>query len=730
LTLGKLIWGTALAFVLAVPAAADAAGYGRRDADPRFVPGEALVRYAAGTDAGERRELRSGARVDFERSLRLPRTQVVRFRGPMADAIERLEDQPGVVDAQPNYVYHALAAAPNDLHFGHLWGLGPTPGASVLSAWDRSRGAGQVIAIVDTGVDLTHPDLAGNLWTGPGGIHGHDFVDNDSDPDDFNMHGTHVAGTAAAIADNGQGVAGVAPQARIMAVRVLDGDGRGSTTAIANGIVFAATSGAGVINLSLGGPAGAGDQAMSFAISQAEQAGAVVVAAAGNGGSDGVGDNNDASPNTPCTLPNANLICVAAVTRTGARSSFSNFGSTTVDLGAAGGDGSGDPDGDVLSAKPAWAPLFSEDFQSGTDGWTASHTSGAVDWGLAGSGIGGNSATDSPGGPYANNTDSRFQHAALNLTGRRGCRLDYFLRLSGVDDAVDLSGDFVDFVGVGVLSGAGNIGEDFAGDTGPFFERVERSISELDGRTDVQPTFMFTSDASVTGDGAYVDAFNVMCRGASYPAPGSPGDIAGDAPADGGAYTAIAGTSMAAPHVSGVAALVRAVDPGASPSQVVQALRSGAKAAQGMAGVTVTGGVVDAPGAMDAALALPNEHAAPQAPQTPLAPKPPAKPRVTRVRFKARTGVVSMVVKGTPDVTGVVTLKASITRRRPQVVGRRAFAIGVKGRASVRIKLKKAALERLRRKRILRLASRAVIKNSAGLRASTSGTIRLRVRRR
>jgi len=89
-----------------------------------------------------------------------------------------------------------------------------------------------------------------------------------------------------------------------------------------------------------------------------------------------------------------------------------------------------------------------------------------------------------------------------------------------------------------------------------------------------------------------------------------------------------------------------------------------------------------------------------------------------------------MVVRGTPDVTGVVTLKAKVTARRVRVVGRRAFAIGTRGRVSVRIKLTKAALKRLRRTRSLRLASRAVIRNSAGLRASASGTIRLTVRRR
>jgi subtilisin family serine protease len=679
----------------------------------RFVPGEALVRYAPGTDVSERRALRSAADVDFEESLGVARTQLVGFDGSVRDAIARLEGQPGVAYAQPNYVYHALAAAPNDTHFGHLWGLGATPGVGALPAWDRSLGAGQVIAVVDTGVDLTHPDLVPNLWSGPGGIHGHDFVDNDDVPDDFNLHGSHVAGTAAAVANNALGVAGVAPQAQIMGVRVLDAEGGGPSSAIANGIAFAANAGAGVINLSLGGPAGGGDQAMSDAITLAETRGAVVVAAAGNGGDDGVGDNNDAAPVTPCNLPNANLICVAAVTKTGARSAFSNFGPASVDLGAPGGDGSGNPDDDILSAKPAWTALFSENFQTLADGWTASGT-GAV-WGLAGGGIDGESATDSPGTNYQDNTNSQFQHTGINLTGQRGCRLDFFLRLNGVEDLVDINGDPVDAVGVGVAT-TSLLGEEFSRDTPPLtFERIEFAVPGADNRADVKPTFTFRSDFDTNGDGAYVDDYKLLCRGSSYP-----NTIAGDAAGDGGDYTAIAGTSMASPHVAGVAALVRAVDPGGSPSQIVQALRNGAKPAAGMAGVTVTGGVVDAIGAMDASLAIPN-------PQPP--PSPPKRPSFSKIRV-SKKGVVTLVVKGDAGNTGVLTLTANIKAARVRNVGRKTFRIRSTGRATVKVKLKKPALKQLKRKRKLKVKAKAVVKNAAGLTSSRTATIRLKLTRR
>jgi subtilisin family serine protease len=199
-----------------------------------------------------------------------------------------------------------------------------------------TTGAGVLVAVIDTGVDAAHPDLAGSVIAGP------DLVDGDATPNDANGHGTHVTGIIVAHAGNGIGIAGAAPGAEVLAIRALDADGQGDTDTIARGVDAAVAAGARVINLSLtAGPTATEilvpGNALADAIQRAIDAGVVVVAAAGN----------DALPICQQPQLGPGLVCVAAVDRQTQRSDYSNYG-IRVDLVAPGGGGA---DG-ILSTFP------------------------------------------------------------------------------------------------------------------------------------------------------------------------------------------------------------------------------------------------------------------------------------------------------------------------------------------------------------------------------------------
>ncbi|MGI8780370.1 MAG: S8 family serine peptidase, partial [Solirubrobacteraceae bacterium] len=275
---------------------------------------------------------RAGVRA--ERDLPLDGVEVVRARDGRAAALSALRADPDVAWAEPNQLRHATA----DPLAGLLWGLQNTgqsvwwrhgtPDADVDApeAWATTRGAGVTIAVADTGVDLGHPDLAGRL------VPGYDFVEDDAEPEDAHGHGTHVAGTIAA-GENGIGVIGVAPQATLMPLRVLDAQGTGSAADVAAAFAYAGDRGVRVVNASLG----------SSSSSLAERAAihdhpaTLYVVAAGNGGGDGVGDDNDGPASEyPCAYDEPNVLCVGATDADDERAGFSNFGATSVDLFAPG----------------------------------------------------------------------------------------------------------------------------------------------------------------------------------------------------------------------------------------------------------------------------------------------------------------------------------------------------------------------------------------------------------
>ena len=216
------------------------------------------------------------------------------------------------------------------------WPLASDAPLGAPAAWTRSTGNGVVVAVIDSGVDVRHPDLVANLWKNPGevpgnrvdddgngfvdDVHGADVIDRDGTPNDGNGHGTHVAGIVAARAGNGIGVAGLAGEARIMGVRVLDDDANGDTGTVAEGLRYAVRMGARIVNLSLSGPAP--DDELVEAVVAAREAGILVVAAVGNDGR-----NLSGFPSYPASLPHENVIGVAATRPDGELSRVSNFGS-------------------------------------------------------------------------------------------------------------------------------------------------------------------------------------------------------------------------------------------------------------------------------------------------------------------------------------------------------------------------------------------------------------------
>ncbi len=347
---------------------------------PDYVEGEVLVQFRApetwdsvqftatlhGLELARRLEWLSAHQGQVMCLLRSPTLTT-------AELIAELSQDPTVALVEPNHLRRTTdMRTPNDPRFGQLWGLQNT-GQEVnglfgtahadigfLKAWGLARPSTNevVVAVIDTGLDLTHPDIASNLWTNPGEIpnngldddhdgyvddvHGYDFVNGTGAVTDSGFHGTHVAGTVAASGNNGLGVIGVDFQAHIMALKTSsDGSSISSAAAIEATQYAAMMKSRGVnvvaINASFGG--GSSSSTESTAIQAAGDVGIVYCAAAGNDGAD-----NDATPTYPANYRLPNMIVIAASDQNDALATFSNYGATTVDLAA--------PGVNILSCEP------------------------------------------------------------------------------------------------------------------------------------------------------------------------------------------------------------------------------------------------------------------------------------------------------------------------------------------------------------------------------------------
>jgi len=580
-----------------------------------------IVQWTHSARRSDKAEARDDADVTVEHGLGDARFQLlsVEHGQPIDAAIDSLEANPAVALAEPDS-YSAPNAIPDDPLFGQLWGLRNLGGPGVngfsgavkgddidaLGAWNRTVGTpSTVIADLDTGYRFEHPDLESVAWTNLGEIPGNDedddnngFVDDvhgadfvgpnsdvtpvvDGDPTDEDLlsggHGVHTAGTMGAAGDNGVGITGVAQDIRIMPLRVCsrspsEEESRCPVSSQIAAINYAADEGARVANMSLGGLGFNQAEVNAFAANPQT----LFVISAGNDGQD-----NDSIHHYPCdytpqtqaspSVPGAidNIICVAATDQADGLASFSDWGTTSVDIGA--------PGTETLSTYPFATPLNErftiDDFASqwpatGADGgFERTDESPLTSFGM----------TDAVGAPAAN-TERETTSAPVTFPANSGCKLNQTRRVSLA------TGD--EYRYSVLLNGIEKTGSSPPSTATPGLERRFLELpASFNAGGEVQVRFRFEAgSAPAEGSGVWLDDISIVC-------------VQGIGQAD--SYGFLQGTSMAAPHVTGAAALLFSRMPSATVTEVKDALLSGADPVPSLAGKTASQGRLNASKAMD-----------------------------------------------------------------------------------------------------------------------------------
>lgn len=517
------------------------------------------------------------------------------------DLLQQYVQDPAVVYQEPDYVYRT-EAIPNDStqsfqwhHFntgGSYAGFSGTAGEDLQSrdAWDIFTGNGNIIvAVIDTGVMYTHPDLQNRMWDGsaacvdhngttiPGGCphHGYDYFDLDNDPIDETNHGTLVAGSTAAHGNNSVGVAGVNWNGKIMALKTGTADSTAlSGSAIVNSIYFAVRNGAKVLNMSFtsSGESTSVTNAINFARSQ----GVLAIAAAGNNSLnlDVPGQNA-----YPCETNLDNIVCVAATNLQGTlqflgSSSTSNYGATSVDLAA--------PGTHVLSTAPVQTDLYTNAFENGASDVSQFILSGGSGWGLKDTGTN-KLLTSHTSGAYTNNESTFAEiNQSFNLSGYKSGTL-LFEMSCVTDNAFDGSGFPVDGVAVDFSHDGGSSYQEavsFNGsmttqrgqfDVGPNgLPLITIGLSEEDFVSQFRFRFHFFSNATTTGAGCDIDELKLRVT-------------------NGSTYLYASGTSFAAPLTAGLASLIWEYKPALSYQQVIQNLLNGGESLPALTSTTISG---------------------------------------------------------------------------------------------------------------------------------------------
>ena len=311
------------------------------------VPGQLLVGFKKGVAVSAQKQLVQRAGGTLRGRLRHIRGAVVGTRRNLALRVlqRRLRARPEVAYAEPDF-YLSASRVPDDPMFANQYSLGTSPLASVDAqpAWDARTSCSKV-AVLDSGIQYNHPDLAANVWHNPNEIKGNSKDDDKNGwVDDYygvnlvngrgsgvddDGHGSHVSGIIAGHGNNGAGIAGLCWSSKLMAVKFMDSNGRGSTSDAIDGIDYAIHEGARIINASFG--SSQKSSALQDEVDYAKSKNTLLVVAAGNNG-----QNIDSTPTYPAAFSEGNILTVAATTSTGALASFSNYGKKSVDLGAPG----------------------------------------------------------------------------------------------------------------------------------------------------------------------------------------------------------------------------------------------------------------------------------------------------------------------------------------------------------------------------------------------------------
>ena len=567
-------------------------------ARPEYVPGEALVKYKSFVSASSIKESQAQFGIMTIRKFKYIGVRHVKLPEDLSveDAIEIYKSDPNVEYAEPNYYRYATFTTPDDTYFERLWGLNNT-GQSVNGtfgtadadidapeAWDIATGSSDVIiAVMDSGVAYNHQDLIGNIWSntdetlngidddGNGKIddvRGWDFVDGDNNPMDSNDHGTHAAGTIAAKGNNATGITGVCWTAKIMPLRFMNAFGSGSVTDAILAIDYAKKNGARIINASYGSTTYS--QSEKDAISNAGSAGILFVAAAGNDGTD-----NDTTHNYPSDYDLTNIISVAATDQYDNLWLFSNYGAVSVDVGA--------PGKNIYSTQPARQTVWSDNFDDNNiDDWTTGGTNNT--WGLSSSVSYSSSysLTDSPGVDYQNSTDSWARAPVLDLSSHSGAKLGFKLRGISETDCdflyVETSTDGSIWSRQYILIDS-TVYTSISGDTSGDWYSAYVDLGAYDGSSTVYIRFRFTSNANTVRDGWYIDDVTITAASSSY---------------SGTEYQYMDGTSMAAPHVAGMAGLIWGNDSSLTMTEVKDIILNSVDSKDSLTGETTTGGRINA----------------------------------------------------------------------------------------------------------------------------------------